>query len=267
VEDGKHRIALTIAGSDSGGGAGLQADARTFTAFGCHAVSVVTAVTAQNTLGVHAVHPVPADMVRAQFDAIADDLPPDACKSGMLATRANVEATAAAIAAHGWSRYVLDPVLASSSGDALLNDDAIEAICRQLVPLALCVTPNLDEAERLTGLVVRDGEAMVDAGRALLDMGARAALVKGGHLASDILVDVLVMPDRVERYRRVRMRTRGTHGTGCVLSAAITALLARGATVDQAIPPALHHVETAMRAAPGIGQGTGPLGPGTTPTG
>lgn len=265
MEDGKHRIALTIAGSDSGGGAGLQADGRTFTAFGCHAVSVVTAVTAQNTLGVHAVHPVPVDIVRAQLDAVADDLPPDACKSGMLATRENVEAAAAAIAAHGWSRYVLDPVLASSSGDSLLAGDAVDAMCRQLMPLALCVTPNLDEAEQLTGLVVRDGEAMVTAAHALLEMGARTVLVKGGHLASDILVDILVTPTRVERFRRARIHSRGTHGTGCTLSAALTALLARGMSVDDAVPPALRYVETAIRAAPGLGRGIGPLGPGTLP--
>ncbi len=267
MEDGKHRIALTIAGSDSGGGAGVQADGRTFTAFGCHATFVVTAVTAQNTLGVRAVHAIPAAMVRAQLDAVADDLPPDACKSGMLATRENVEAAAAAIATHGWSRYVLDPIFASSSDTTLLDDDAVDTVRRQLVPLALCVTPNLDEAERLTGLIVRDGEAMVTAGQALLEMGARTALVKGGHLDSDILVDVLITPTRVERFRRVRVNTRSTHGTGCTLSAALTALLARGASVDDAVPLALRYVETAIRAAPGLGRGAGPLGPGVVPAG
>ena len=260
--DGVHRIALAIAGSDSGGGAGIQADLRTFAAFGCFGTSVVTAVTAQNTLGVHAVHPVPADIVGAQLAALADDLPPDACKSGMLATRANIEAVATAIATRGWNRYVLDPVLAASSGDVLLTGDGVDAIRSLLLPLAACVTPNLDEAERLTGLEVRDAEAMVQAGHALLDMGARSALVKGGHLASDILVDVLVTPDEVRRFTRGRVATRATHGTGCTLSAALTAGLANGRTLADAVASAVDYVQAAMRAAPGLGKGAGPLGSG-----
>ncbi len=256
------RIALTIAGSDSGGGAGIQADLRTFAAFGCFGTSVVTAITAQNTLGVHAVHPVPAGMVTAQLDALATDLPPDACKTGMLATRENVEMVANAIARHGWNRYVLDPVMISSSRDTLIDSDAVELIRDLLLPLAACITPNLDEAERLTGLAVRDAEAMVRAGEVLVAGGARAALVKGGHLESDILVDVLVTPDGVQRYTRMRLNTRATHGTGCTLSAAITAGLAHGAKLEDAVTRAIDYVQSAIRNAPGLGAGSGPLGPG-----
>lgn len=261
-----HRIALTIAGSDSGGGAGIQADLKTFAAFGCFGTSVVTAVTAQNTLGVRAVHPVPAEIVASQLAALADDLPPDACKSGMLATRETVEKVASVIAAQGWNRYVLDPVMASSSQDSLLTDDGVDAVRASLLPLASCVTPNLDEAERLTGRSVRDPEAMVRAGRALLELGARAVLVKGGHLESDILVDVLITPGNVQRYTRSRVATRATHGTGCTLSAAITAGLANGKALEPAVAAALEYVQAAMRAAPGLGSGNGPLWHGVATT-
>jgi hydroxymethylpyrimidine/phosphomethylpyrimidine kinase len=259
VGDGTHRIALTIAGSDSGGGAGIQADLKTFAAFGCYGTSAVTAVTAQNTLGVNAIHVLPAGMVTVQLMTLAEDLPPDACKSGMLATREIVDAVARVISTQGWSRYVLDPVMASTSRDALLADDAVDAMRALLLPLTACVTPNLDEAERLTGFAVRDPEAMVRAGRALLDLGAHAALIKGGHLESDILVDVLVTPDAVQRYTRSRVATRATHGTGCTLSAAIAAGLANGLKLNQAVPAAIDYVQAAMKAAPGLGAGKGPL--------
>ena len=254
-----HRIALTIAGSDSGGGAGIQADLRTFAAFGCFGTSVITAVTAQNTLGVSAIHTIPAAIVAAQLAALATDLPPDACKSGMLATRENVETVASVIASQGWNCYILDPVMVSTSRDMLLDDDAVDTMRTLLLPLAACITPNLDEAERLTGLAVRDPETMVIAGHALLDLGARAALIKGGHLASDILVDVLVTPGNVQRYTRSRLATRATHGTGCTLSAAITALMANGKGLDEAVPGAIEHVQNVMKAAPGLGSGNGPL--------
>ncbi|MGH7524961.1 MAG: bifunctional hydroxymethylpyrimidine kinase/phosphomethylpyrimidine kinase [Gemmatimonadales bacterium] len=254
-----HRIALTIAGSDSGGGAGIQADLKTFAAFGCYGESVVTAVTAQNTLGVHAIHPVPPEMVAAQLTALASDLPPDACKTGMLGTSAVVEQVASAIAANGWSRYVVDPVMHAASGTSLLDDDAVIALRDRLLPLAACVTPNLDEAERLTGRAVRDPDAMVQAGHALLDLGARAALVKGGHLASDILVDVLVTPETVRRYTRSRWGNRPMHGTGCTLSAAMTACLANGKSLEQSVTAAIEYVQEAMRATPGFGRGAAPL--------
>ena len=200
-----------------------------------------------------------------QLDALAEDLPPDACKTGMLATTELVLLVADAIAERGWSRYVLDPVMVASSGDRLLDADAVDAVRDRLVPLAACVTPNLDEAELLVGREVRDPEAMADAGRALLDLGARAALIKGGHLRSDILVDVLVLPDHVARFTRPRLATRATHGTGCTLSAAVTAALARGEVLEDAVPAALDYLQAAMRAAPGLGAGHGPVWHGVPP--
>jgi len=259
VADGTRRIALSIAGSDSGGGAGIQADLKTFHAFGCFGTTAVVAVTAQNTLGVHAVHAVPLPIIAAQLEALASDLPPDALKTGMLATRDVVELVAGEIGARGWRHVVVDPVMVASTGDRLLDANAVIAVRDRLLPNAFCVTPNLDEAELLTGLTVRDPEAMVTAGRALLDLGAHAALVKGGHLASDILVDVLVTRDGVERYTRTRLATRATHGTGCTLSAAITAGLALGRELELAVADALDFLQRAIRAAPGLGAGNGPV--------
>jgi hydroxymethylpyrimidine/phosphomethylpyrimidine kinase len=265
VRDTRRHIALTIAGSDSGGGAGIQADLKTFAAWECYGTSVIVAITAQDTLGVHAVHPVPADIITAQVQAVADDLPPDAVKTGMLATRELVELVAGIITTRGWPRYVLDPVMVATSGDRLLDANAVAAVRSRLLPLAAVVTPNLEEAEILTGLVVRDPEAMVRAGEVLLSLGARAALIKGGHLESDILVDVLVTSSGVERYTRPRIRTRSTHGTGCTLSAAITAGLARGATLEATVPIALDYLQAAIQAAPDLGKGNGPVWHGVQP--
>lgn len=259
MAEGVRRIALTIAGSDSGGGAGIQADLKTFQAFGCFGTSAIVAVTAQNTLGVRGVHPVPLEMISAQLDALGVDLPPDALKSGMLATRDVAERVANEIGGRGWDNYVLDPVMVASTGDRLLDADAVIAIRDRLMPLATCVTPNLDEAELLTGITVRDPDAMVVAGKALLDLGARAALIKGGHLRSDILVDVVVTGDGVERFTRPRIATRATHGTGCTLSAAITAGLALGNDLQIAVSDAIAYLQSAIRSAPGLGAGNGPV--------
>lgn len=259
MTDGVRRIALSIAGSDSGGGAGIQADLKTFQAFGCFGTTAIVALTAQNTMGVSAVHQVPLDMITAQLAALADDLPPDALKSGMLATREVVELVAGEIGGRAWVRYVLDPVMVATSGDRLLDANAIIAVRDRLLPLTACVTPNLDEAELLTGMVVRDPDAMEAAGRALIDLGAGSALIKGGHLDSDILVDVLVMPDAVHRYSRPRLRTRATHGTGCTLSAAITAGLALGHDLEASVTSAIEYLQKAIRNAPGLGKGNGPV--------
>ena len=256
-------IALTIAGSDPGGGAGIQADLKTFQAFGVFGTTVIVALTAQNTLGVSGVHAVPVDFVRAQLDALAADLPPRALKTGMLATKALVEAVAEFIAhhAHDESRahYVLDPVMVATSGDRLLDAEAEEAVRRLLLPLAAIVTPNLDEAELLLGHPVRDVAAMERAGSELLALGARAALLKGGHLIGDTLVDILVTPNATVRYESPRLHTTSTHGTGCTLSAAITAGLAHGRSLELAVPAALDFVARAIAAAPGLGSGHGPL--------
>ena len=252
-------IALTIAGSDSGGGAGIQADLKTFHQFGVHGTSVVVAITAQNTLGVSAVHAVPDTIVKAQIDDIAADLPPAAVKSGMLATASLVSLVGEALREFSWRSYVLDPVMVASSGDRLLEEDAIRALRDQLVPRAALVTPNLDEAEILTQAAVRDPDAMVAAGNRLLEMGARAVLVKGGHLPGPGLVDVLVVPGFARRFTRQRIETTSTHGTGCTLSAAITAGLALGQSLERAVEDALDFVHRAIAAAPRIGAGHGPV--------
>ena len=253
------KIALTIAGSDSGGGAGIQADLKTFQQFGVFGTSVIVALTAQNTTGVRAVHPAPREIVAAQLDAVAGDLPPAAVKTGMLADAALVAQVADAIRAYGWSSYVLDPVMVATSGDPLLEPEAVAVVRDRLVPLALLVTPNLDEAELLTEGAVRDLAAMERAGRVLLELGARAALVKGGHLDGDQVTDLLVTPRGVRAFARPRIATTSTHGTGCTLSAAVTAGLALGRALETSVGHALDYVHRAIAAAPGLGRGRGPL--------
>lgn len=253
------RIALTIAGSDSGGGAGIQADLKTFHQFGVFGTSVLVAITAQNTRGVSAVHAIPHDIVDAQIKAVADDLPPEAVKTGMLATAELVEAVAAAIQRHGFQNYVLDPVMVATSGDRLLDQDAVRSVREFLVPIATVVTPNLDEAAILVEDTVDSVESMLRAGRALVRMGAGAALVKGGHLTDRSLTDVLVTSDRVRNITHPRIETTSTHGTGCTLSSAVAAGLALGRDLDRSVTDALDFVHRAMAAAPGLGSGHGPL--------
>ncbi len=253
------KIALTIAGSDSGGGAGIQADLKTFHQFGVYGTSVIVALTAQNTVGVRAVHAVPADIVAEQLDAVAEDLPPAALKTGMLADAPLVRQVAAAIRDRGWRQYVLDPVMVATSGDRLLDADAVALVRAELLPLAALVTPNLDEAELLTGDEVRDPGQMAIAGTRLLELGAAAALIKGGHLARGELTDLLVTRQGVRSFTHPRLDTRSTHGTGCTLSAAITAGLALGQPLETSVERALDYVHRAMAAAPGLGQGHGPL--------
>lgn len=253
------RIALTIAGSDSGGGAGIQADLKTFHQFGVFGTSVITAVTAQNTLGVRAWEAVPVALVTRQLDALADDLPPAAVKSGMLGSAAVVEAVADGVSRHRLPNYVLDPVMVATSGDRLLERDAERLIARLLVPLATLVTPNLDEAAVLTDSPVGTPDEMERAARALVRLGARAALVTGGHLQGDEVVDVLVTDEAARRFSRPRLDTTSTHGTGCTLSAAVAAGLALGRPLERAVADALDFVHRAIAAAPGLGRGHGPL--------
>jgi hydroxymethylpyrimidine/phosphomethylpyrimidine kinase len=252
-------IALTIAGSDSGGGAGVQADLKTFHAFGCFGTSAITAITVQNTRGVTGVHPVPIDTVRAQVRAVAEDLPPAACKTGMLATPELVRAVAASIREHALPHYVLDPVMVATSGDRLLEEAAERTILDELVPLAALVTPNLDEAAILVGQPIEDADGMRRAAEELVARGARAALLKGGHLAGEELVDVLFDGREWHEWRRPKLHTRSTHGTGCTLSAGIAAGLAHGRPLRKAVEDALEFVQRAMKAAPGFGAGHGPL--------
>lgn len=252
-------IALTIAGSDSGGGAGIQADLKTFHHFHVFGTSVITAVTAQNTRGVQGWIGVPVSMIEAQIDAVGGDLRPDSTKTGMLADSAIVEAVAASIRRYALAPLVVDPVMVSASGDALLAESAVEAMRELLLPLATLVTPNLDEAEALVGGAVRDVDAMERAGRMLVSRGAAAALIKGGHLVGDAAIDVLVHGDRVRVFTHPRLDTRHTHGTGCTLSSAITALLARGIELDVAVERSIEWVHRAIATAPALGGGRGPL--------
>jgi hydroxymethylpyrimidine/phosphomethylpyrimidine kinase len=253
------KIALTVAGSDSGGGAGIQADLKTFQQFGVYGTSVIVALTAQNTRGVRAVEAVPEAMVSAQLTALAEDLPPDALKTGMLAEAGLVRLVAKAIRENGWQPLVVDPVMVATSGHRLLTTEAEDVIRESLVPLAALVTPNLDEAAVLTGRVVHDVATMERAGETLLRFGAAAALVKGGHLSGDTLTDVLVTPEGVRRFSRPRVPTGSTHGSGCTLSAAITAGLALGRPLATAVEDALDFVHRAIAGAPGLGAGHGPL--------
>jgi hydroxymethylpyrimidine/phosphomethylpyrimidine kinase len=253
------RTALTIAGSDSGGGAGIQADIRTFHAFGVFGTTAITAITAQNTLGVHAVHAIPADIVRAQILAVTDDLRPAAFKTGMLATRELVGVVADTIVESSLPNYVLDPVMVASSGDRLLDADAERAVVDRLLPLATLVAPNLGEAAVLIGTTVEGMAAMEAAARRLVAMGARAALVKGGHMEGDEVVDVLFDGNLVHAWTRPKLASRNTHGTGCTLSAAIAAGLALGRPLLEAVEDALDFVHRAIESAPGLGGGHGPL--------
>jgi hydroxymethylpyrimidine/phosphomethylpyrimidine kinase len=252
-------VALTIAGSDSGGGAGIQADLKTFHAFGVFGCSVITAVTAQNTLEVTAVHMIPEEMVREQIRAVASDIPPDAVKTGMLASAVVVETVAQAIDEHRLPNYVLDPVMISTSGHRLLDRDAEDSIRRELIPLAAVVTPNLHEARVLTGLSVEAPGDFADAARAILELGARAVLVKGGHLAGEEVVDLLLSEEGERVWTRPRISTAAGHGTGCTLSAALAAGLAAGRSLPDAAADAVDFVARALADAPGLGAGCGPI--------
>jgi hydroxymethylpyrimidine/phosphomethylpyrimidine kinase len=259
VAAGGRQIALTIAGSDSGGGAGIQADLKTFHQFGVFGTSVVVAITAQNTRGVTGVHAAPIDLVRAQIDAVAEDLTPAAVKSGMLATAPLVEVVARALADHRLPNYVLDPVMIATSGDRLLDRDAEQAVGELLVPRSTLVTPNLEEIRVLVGGDVRTVDEMIDAGRTLVDRGARAVLVKGGHATDTVVTDVLVADGAVRQFEHPRLETTSTHGTGCTLSSAVTAGLALGNALEEAVQRALDFVHRAIASAPGLGHGHGPL--------
>jgi hydroxymethylpyrimidine/phosphomethylpyrimidine kinase len=254
------RIALTIAGSDSGGGAGIQADLKTFQRFGVFGTTAITAITAQNTTGVSRWEAVSADLVRAQIDSVVEDLAPAAFKSGMLANAAVASAVAAAIREYSLANYVLDPVMVATSGTVLLEPDAIDVIRRELIPQALLVTPNVHEAAILVGETIEDEDGMARAAESIVrDMGAQAVLIKGGHLASgDRVVDILY-DGNVRAFRTQRLETRNTHGTGCTLSAAITAQLATGESLHAAVRRAIDYVHNAIATAPGLGSGHGPL--------
>ena len=240
---------LTIAGSDSGGGAGIQADLKTFAAHGAYGMSAITALTAQNTVGVRAVHEVPPEVVAAQIDAVLEDIGVDAVKIGMLASAPIVRAVAGRLRHWKPPHVVLDPVMIAKSGDALLRDDAVEALLEELAPLCEIVTPNLPELERMTG------------GRGARELAKRgpAVLAKGGHDEGEEVVDVLLVKGEEHRFRHPRLATTSTHGTGCTLSSAIAARLGRGEDLTRAVGGAIEYLQGAMKAAYPLGAGHGPV--------
>jgi hydroxymethylpyrimidine/phosphomethylpyrimidine kinase len=253
------KTALTIAGSDSGGGAGIQADLKTFAAHGVYGTSAITALTAQNTVGVNGIHVVPAEFVTAQIEAVAEDLGCDAVKTGMLATSAIVEAVAAAIEELELPNLVVDPVMVAKGGDRLLDDDAVHAVRAGLLRLARVVTPNVPEAEVLAQVHVRSVADMREAGRRIQTLGAAAVLVKGGHLPGDTITDVLVNGAHVVELSGPRVGGRHTHGTGCTLAAALAARLALGDSLEEAARAAKAYVAGAMRFGIDLGAGHQPL--------
>ena len=254
------RTALTIAGSDSGGGAGIQADLKTFAAHGVYGTTAITAITAQNTRGVSAWQAVPTALVVAQIEAVADDIGVDAVKTGMLANAEIVTAVASAVRRLGLKRLVVDPVMVAKGGDRLLEEAAVEAIRTTLIPQAQVVTPNIPEAEVLIGEPIGSLDDMREAGRRILLLGPRVVLVKGGHFQSaDESVDVMCTRSGCIALRAPRIDTVHTHGTGCTLASAIAANLALGLQDEEAIARAKDYVQGAIRHAPGIGAGHGPL--------
>ena len=248
---------LTIAGSDSGGGAGIEADLKTISALGAYGCTAITAVTAQNTQGVAAVHTLPADFVALSIKMVLDDIGVDAVKLGMLANEPIIRAVAAALPKH--VPVVLDPVMVATSGAVLLEEGAITAMRELLIPQAALITPNLPEVAKLTGLPVSTGAERIAAGRALLAMGAKAALVKGGHGTEAELADYLITPDTVEAISLPRLNSTSTHGTGCTMASAIATGLAQGMTLLEAVKRARAYLQEAIRTAPGFGKGHGPV--------
>ncbi len=252
-------IAMTIAGSDSGGGAGIQADLKTFAALGVYGVSAITAITAQNTLGVTAIHEVPTAVIAAQIEAIITDIGADAVKTGMLASSAVINTVARELKRHRVQRLVVDPVMVAKGGDRLLQEEAVEALRTVLLPLATVVTPNTPEAEVLTGMTIRTNEDAREAARRILGMGARSVVVKGGHLEGAEAVDTLYDGNSFREYRSPRFPTKNTHGTGCTFASAIAAGLAKGLSVPEAVAQAKAYVTSAIKADLQIGHGHGPL--------
>lgn len=259
---------LSIAGSDSGGAAGIQADLKTFSALGCYGMTAITALTAQNTQGVRAIHAVPPQMLRDQIDAVMEDIGAHAVKIGMLHSPEIVQAVADAIDGHALCNVVLDPVMVATSGAVLIDNPAIVILVRELFRRALLVTPNLDEASLLVGRVLHDESDMEAAAQELLDMGAQAVLLKGGHLAGEMVCDLLLVKNRAPHWMRAsRIRTTHTHGTGCTLSSAIAAHLALGASLLEAVEAARGYVRASLESGAKVhtGAGSGPLNHGHAP--
>ena len=259
---------LTIAGSDSGGGAGIQADLKTFAALGCYGMTAITAITAQNTVGVRAIHGIPAEMLKAQIEAVVEDIGVDAVKIGMLHSPEIVRVVAWAIDHFKLPHVVLDPVMLATSGDTLVGQETVQVLVRELFPRATVVTPNLDEAALLLKRNINRVEELDAAAQDLLALGANAALLKGGHLAGSEVVDVLAQPGQPHtRLQSARIASRNVHGTGCTLSSAIAAHLALGYPLDAAVKLARAYILQAIAAGAAVhtGGGHGPLNHGHAP--
>lgn len=259
---------LSIAGSDSGGGAGIQADLKTFAALGCYGMTAITAITAQNTQGVRAIHGIPPEMLQAQIDAVMQDIGADAIKIGMLHAPEIVHVVADAIRRHGITKVVLDPVMVATSGDKLIHDETAEVLVRELFPLATVITPNLDEAGWLIGRKIEDVSDMEAAAQALLNMGAPHVLLKGGHLPGEWVVDLLAGKDGLRKeLGSQRIHTHNGHGTGCTLSSAIAAHMTLGFELQPAVESARTYIVGAIASGAQVhtGQGHGPLNHGFAP--
>jgi hydroxymethylpyrimidine/phosphomethylpyrimidine kinase len=271
IDDGfkfEYPRVLSIAGSDSGGGAGIQADLKTFAALGCYGMTAITALTAQNTCGVRAIHGVPPQMLRDQIDAVMEDIGADAVKIGMLHAPEIVRTVAEAIDRHGLKNVVFDPVMVATSGAVLIDDTAVDVLVRELFPRATVITPNLDEAALLVGQPLTSAQHMERAAQALLDKGARAVLLKGGHLPGDSVIDLLVTNTGEKIWMEAaRIHSHNTHGTGCTLSSAMAAHLALGASLVDAVQLARIFVREALQAGTQVrtGKGSGPLNHGHAP--
>ena len=253
------KLALTIAGSDSGGGAGIQADLKTFGALGVYGTSAITAVTAQNTMGVTRIQEIDPAVVAAQIEAVIEDIGFDAVKTGMLASTGIVEVVASILQREHARNLVIDPVMVSKTNARLLEPDAIAALKARLLPLAEIVTPNLPEAEVLSGHTIADAESMREAARRIRDLGPRRVVIKGGHSEGPYVVDLYFDGEKFEELKAERARTTATHGTGCTFSAAIAAYLAHGLPPLEAVARAKEFLTAALLAAPGIGKGIGPV--------
>ena len=259
---------LTIAGSDSGGGAGIQADLKTFAALGCYGMTAITALTAQNTKGVQGIQGIPAEFLKAQIQSVMDDIGADAIKIGMLHAPEIVDVVAWAIDHYQLKNVVLDPVMVATSGDRLIASETVQVLVRELFPRATLITPNLDEAVLLLGREISDASVLETAGRDLLAMGARAVLLKGGHMPGDDVMDLLVQPNTPsERLSSRRIHSKNVHGTGCTLSSAIAAYLALGMGLSEAVHCARQFIVQAIAHGADIttGHGHGPLNHGFAP--
>lgn len=250
--------ALTIAGSDSGGGAGIQADLKTFQELGVFGMTAITAVTAQNTKGVNGVYPVNNEGIAQQIDSIGTDLTPDAVKTGMLFNSGIIKIVAEKITQYGWSNLVIDPVMIAKGGSPLLQEEAIDALKVYLLPLATVITPNIPEAEVISRIKISNLSDRKEAAKIIYDLGAKNVMIKGGHEENDRMIDLLFDGNSFSQFESKRIATKNTHGTGCTFSAAITAQLAKGKTIEDAISVAKKFIQAAIEDDLHIGSGHGP---------